>query len=329
MTKVDARAKAKVIPRIATVTLNPAIDLTLHVPALRVGTVHRVEASRSNAGGKGINVASLLADAGFAVTATGWLGDDNGGIFARLFARKRIRDHFVYLRGETRTNVKLVDAGARTTTDINGIGLAPSAEDVAALLDRVEAMAKDHDWVVLAGSLPEGAPDAIYAALIAGCLRAGARVALDTSGVPLARGLAAHPTLVKPNSDELAALGIGALRSIDDISVAARALVATGIDEVAVSMGSRGALFVTAKETLWARPPRVEVASTVGAGDAMVAGLVAGHCRGLDLAERARLATAFAAHAVSIIGNDLAPDARLRALQAAVQLQSIPLTTLG
>lgn len=305
---------------IATVTLNPAIDLTLHVPALRLGAVNRVGASRTNAGGKGINVASLLADAGFAVTATGWLGDANAAIFEQLFARKQIRDALVRLSGETRTSVKLVDADAAQTTDLNGVGPAPSADDVAALVERVETLAGQNDWVVLAGSLPPGTPTAIYADLVRLCLRRGARVALDTSGEPLALGLAARPTLVKPNHAELAELRGDAA----DIRAAARELLASGIDEVVVSLGAEGALFATAADQVFARPPRVQVASTVGAGDAMVAGLVAGHCFGLDLAGRARLATAFAAHAVSVVGNDLASTAELAALQEEVRLESIP-----
>src|SRR5512143_1863207 len=174
--------------RIATVTLNPAIDLTLHVSQLALGAVNRVSASRTNAGGKGINVASLLADAGFEVTATGWLGEGNAGIFEQLFTRKRIRDELIRLPGETRTNAKLVDGDAGQTTDLNGVGLEPGAADVAALVERVEAIAARVDWVVLAGSLPRGAPVTLYGELARLCQKRGARVALDTSGPPLAEG---------------------------------------------------------------------------------------------------------------------------------------------
>lgn len=163
------------------------------------------------------------------------------------------------------------------------------------------------DWLVLAGNLPPGAPTDVYARLIARIRAHDCRVALDTSGAALRAGVAATPDLVKPNVEELEQLVGHALTSKTAVQQAAQELVAGGITLVAVSDGDKGATFFTAGETIHARPPMVNVKSTVGAGDALVAGLIAGELAALDLAGRARLATAFALGNVTRVGAHL-PD---------------------
>jgi fructose-1-phosphate kinase PfkB-like protein len=133
----------------------------------------------------------------------------------------------------------------------------------------------------------------------------GRAVALDTSGEALRQALLAAPTLVKPNIDELQELVGGRLETQAAVVQAAQSWLAQGMGTVVVSMGAQGAIFVEADEVVLAQPPRVTVKSTVGAGDAMVSGTVAGKVRGLSLAECARLATAFSANAVSQVGSGL------------------------
>jgi len=144
--------------KIATVTTNPAVDETVRVDHFRPGSVNRSQKMEFNPGGKGVNVASFLADYGCQVAVTGFLGRDNPELFEKRFEQKGIQDCFLRLPGVTRTNVKITDEANQQTTDINMPGLAPSAEDYSALFNRIDEMASYCDWFVLSGTLPPGAP---------------------------------------------------------------------------------------------------------------------------------------------------------------------------
>ena len=315
--------------RVHTLTLNPAIDETITLDALVPGQVHRARGVRQNAGGKGINVASCLADWAVPVSAHGLLGRDNAAPFEALFAAKPITDGMVRVDGATRVNLKLVDA--HDTTDINLDGLAVTDETLATVLDALAASAAPGDMVVLAGSLPPGCPPDCYATLVARLRGQGAHVLLDASGDPLTRALAAPvlPHVIKPNRDELAAWAGEPLADMAALLAAARALQARGVAKVVVSMGSEGALFVNGDGALHARLPLpplgpLGVASTVGAGDAMVAGIAAAHVAGLGLAETARLATAFAVAKLGMAGPNLPERGGVEALAQDVILGPRP-----
>lgn len=289
---------------VVTVTLNPAIDRTVTISNFTAGAVNRVETARTNAGGKGVNVASMLAESGIRVGVTGFLGRENTSTFEELFARHGIADHFVRVAGQTRTGIKVADPVLHQTTDINFPGAAASAADLAAFTHQLDMLGAD--CFVLAGSLPPGVDPGLYRELIHSLHSRGPRVVLDASGAPLSLALAARPHLIKPNIHELSELLGRPLPDIAAVVPAARELVSRGIETVVVSMGKDGACFVTAKEAVIARPPPVEVRSTVGAGDAMVAGLVAAQFRRLSLADSARLATAFSVHALTrFAGSDV------------------------
>ena len=290
-----------------TITLNPAIDRTITIPNFQAGKVNRVQSEYSNAGGKGVNVASSLADAGHRVAVTGFLGRENAAIFERLFARKRISDHFVRLQGETRVGIKITDPILKETTDINFAGAEPLSSDLASLraeIDRIDA-----EWYVLAGSLPPGVDTTIYKEIAASLKSRGRKVALDTSGETLNLAIEALPAFIKPNIHELEALVGRALSSREAVAAAAGELVARGIETVVVSMGGEGACFVGAEGLVFATPPAIEVRSTVGAGDAMVAGVLSSKLRGLGLAETARLSTAFSVRAIGKFEADASIDA--------------------
>lgn len=285
--------------QVITVTLNPAIDQTVTIRDFKTGSVNRVESVRSNPGGKGVNVASALADYRHTVAVTGFLGRENAAAFEELFERKGIADHFVRIAGQTRCGIKISDPERVETTDINFPGAAPSTHELEALRDRlVELASLDHAWIVLAGSIPPGVDATIYREFTEMLRGRGQKVVLDTSGEPLRHALEAAPHIVKPNIHELEEMLGRTLDSRELIVDAARELIARGTFLVAVSMGAEGALFVTADEVVAARPPNVQIRSTVGAGDAMVAGIVAGQLRGLPLADCARLATAFSLDAL-------------------------------
>jgi 1-phosphofructokinase len=285
---------------VVTVTPNPAIDWTVTVPGFAAGAVNRAAAERSQPAGKGVNVAAALAGYGLGVAATGFLGRDNAAAFEAFFAARRIGDAFVRVDGATRTGIKIVDPDRQETTDVNFPGTPVSGDHLDVLRERVRALAvRGNRWFVLAGSLPPGADPSLYAVLARSIMAAGCHVVLDTSGEALQHALDAAPSIVKPNLHELEALAGRALPSAGDVADAARALLERGVELAAVSMGADGALFVTRDAIVHARPPAVEVGSSVGAGDAMVAGIVAARLAGLDLADTARLATAFSVAALT------------------------------
>lgn len=293
---------ASIRPEVATVTLNPAIDRTISVAGFERGAVNRAELVGDRAGGKGVNVAVALAEQGHRVAALGFLGRENEAVFTAHFAASGVVDRCLRLPGATRIGLKIVDPTRGETTDLNFPGLAPATDDLASLLGQLDEL--DVRWCVLAGSLPPGVPVDFYAQAIRWLRGRSVRVALDTSGTALAAAFPAGPDLIKPNVHELEVLVGRALPDEMAVVEAARDLVTKfGIGLVAVSRGADGAVFVSGEGVVSARPPKIEVRSTVGAGDAMVAGLVAARLRGLPLAETARLATAFSLHALTRHGG--------------------------
>lgn len=295
-------------PRIVTVTLNASIDQTARIANFTAGEVNRVAWEQSDAGGKGVNVASFLADFGHTIAVTGVLGADNQQLFLRLFAEKGLADRFVRVPGHTRVNVKVVDDARHQVTDINFPGITVSPEDIDAVCTEIKALADDGAKVfVLSGSLPAGAAATTYCDIAAHMKDHRRRVVLDTSGDALAHAITATPNVIKPNIDELSEFVGHPLTDEPSIVAAARDLIVGGIELVAVSMGGRGAIFVTADGAIHALPPPVQIRSTVGAGDAMVAGIIHAGLQHLDLEECARLATAFALGALGEIGPRLPP----------------------
>jgi 1-phosphofructokinase len=312
-------------PAVVTVSLNPAIDQTVTVPGFAAGRVNRVAQSRSDAGGKGVNVACFLADLGVDVAATGFLGSDNINIFETLFERKGIADRFVTMEGSTRVGIKIVDVVTRQTTELNFPGLAPGKEEIANLSERLTELAQPGHWFVLAGSVPAGMPEDVYARLIEAIHEGGGGVVLDTSGPPLRAALASFPEVIKPNLEELRELvgpDLGALDTPEAVRDAARSLLADGLEMVAVSMGASGAVFVDREQALLARSPKATVASTVGAGDALVAGIVYGLLHDLPLEDLARWATASGAYAVTRIGAGMEDRTALEKLILAVEVSA-------
>ena len=285
--------------KIATVTLNAAIDQTVRVDNFRPNSVNRAQSISFDASGKGVNVASFLADYGHDTAVTGYLGQENADIFEQFFASKGIDDCFVRIPGNTRINVKVVDEVKQQTTDINMPGQTPPQEAMNALLQTIEQLANSCDWFVLSGSLPPHVPTTIYATLIAQLKQQKKRIILDTSGEALRDGIQAGPTIVKPNIEELQYLVRHSLKSEAEIQQAAYQLLNEDIELVVVSMGRQGAMLVEQATTLIATPPTVTVKKTFGAGDAMVAGLVTAQIQGLSLADCGRLATAFSVAAIA------------------------------
>jgi 1-phosphofructokinase len=308
-------------PKIATITLNPAIDHTAAIPNFRAGSVNRVEWEQADPGGKGVNVASFLADFGFSVAVSGFLGKDNTELFRMLFAQKNISDQFITLTGKTRVNIKIIDSAQNQVTDVNFPGQNPSKQDVEDLYQAIATLSQTYDWFILSGSIPTGLSPDTYAQLVAQLKAQGKTVILDASGESLRQAIPFAPYAIKPNIDELQEWVGHPLENEAAIARTAQALLAQGIHSVVVSMGAKGAIFAEAETILVARPPQMEGVSTVGAGDAMVAGFVTGKLRGLAIADCARLATAFSMGALSQVGPRLPSPSTVESFMEEVQIQ--------
>ncbi|MQU05357.1 1-phosphofructokinase [Pseudomonas helleri] len=309
--------------KILTITLNPALDLTVRVPHLEPGEVNRSQALLSHAAGKGLNVAQVLADLGHSLTVSGFLGEDNQQAFNALFARRGFADAFIRVPGETRSNIKLAEDDGRVT-DINGPG--PHVNDLAqhALLDKLDHIAASHDAVVVAGSLPRGVSAQWLRELVLRLKALGCKVILDTSGEALKEGLRAGPWLVKPNAEELSeALG-HPVSSVASQVATATELQTLGISHVVISHGADGVnWFSRGTQPLQALPPKVRVASTVGAGDSLLAGMVHGLISGHSPEQTLRSATAIAAMAVTQIGFGISDALQLVALESGVNVRAL------
>ena len=309
--------------KILTLTLNPALDLTVELARLEPGQVNRSDAMHAHAAGKGVNVAQVLADLGHTLTVSGFLGEDNAQVFETLFAQRGFVDAFIRVPGETRSNIKLAEQDGRIT-DLNGPG--PMVDEAAqqALLARLEQIAPGHDVVVVAGSLPRGVSPQWLQALILRLKKLGLNVALDTSGEALRVALAAGPWLIKPNTEELAdALGCEVVSELAQAQAAQR-LHAQGVEHVVISHGADGVNWFSVGSALHASPPKVTVASTVGAGDSLLAGMLHGLLSADTPEQTLRTATAIAAMAVTQIGFGIHDTALLASLEQGVRVR--PLT---
>ena len=308
---------------IYTVTLNPALDKTVEIPGMALDTVNRVTSMRTDPGGKGINVSKVIAKLGGESCAVGILGGESGRTLLAAFEREGLRTHFRFVEGQTRTNLKIIDRALHTNTDINEPGLTVSPADLDALLRDLLGMVREGDIVVLAGSLPQGAPQDTYRVWTAACREKGARVCLDADGVLLAEGLKAAPYLIKPNEDELSRLVGHRLTDTDELIAEGRRLLKGGVTRVVISLGERGALYLRGNEVLYAEGLSVPVGSTVGAGDSVVAALAYADSLGMSDEDAVRLSTATGAANVMCSGTQAAEREAVEALLPKVRFSRL------
>ncbi|MET7450759.1 1-phosphofructokinase family hexose kinase [Streptomyces sp. NPDC005574] len=257
---------------ILTVTLNTALDLTYRVPALLPHASHRVSEVTERPGGKGLNVARVLAALGHEVTATGFAGGATGrAVRERLAAVPGVVDALLPVAGATRRTVAVVDERSGDTTQLNEPGPSVGPAEWAAFQRAYGELVASASAVALCGSLPPGVPVGAYAGLIRVARAAGVPVLLDTGGEPLRRGVAARPDIVKPNAEELAEL-TGSHEPLQATRDARR----RGAHAVVASLGPDGLLAVTPEGRWRAAPPARVRGNPTGAGDSAVAGLLSG-----------------------------------------------------
>ncbi|MET7690955.1 1-phosphofructokinase family hexose kinase [Streptomyces sp. NPDC005483] len=279
---------------ILTVTLNTALDITYRVRSLRPHTSHRVTEVTERPGGKGLNVARVLAALGHEVTVTGFTGGATGRtVQDRLTAVPGLVDALVPVGGPTRRTIAVADEQSGDTTQLNEPGPTVTSAEWSAFQESYEDLVPSAAAVALCGSLPPGVPVGAYAGLIRTAKAAGVPVLLDTSGEALRRGIAARPDIVKPNADELSEL-TGSHEPLRATQDARR----RGALAVVASLGKEGLLAATPEGRWRAAPPTAVHGNPTGAGDSVAAALLSGLVE--ELPWPARLTRAIALSAATV-----------------------------
>ncbi|MEA5014825.1 MAG: 1-phosphofructokinase [Candidatus Limiplasma sp.] len=280
---------------ITTVTLNASVDKLYIVENVRLDTVMRVKQVSNTAGGKGLNVAKVAAMAGEKVRAVGFLGGFNGEYVRALLREQGIEDDFTDIAGETRSCINIRDLSTGGHTEFLEPGTRVAQEHLRHFMERYREALKDSDVVTISGSVPAGVPEAFYGELVDLAERAGRPVVLDTSGALLKEALKGKPTMVKPNSDEIAQLLGKTEYTRQEVLQEACRMHREGIRYVVVSLGKEGSLLVCGEGVFRGEPPEIEPVNTVGCGDSMVAALAIGLARHMPPEEMLAFATAISA----------------------------------
>lgn len=289
---------------IITVTLNPAIDKTVTIDDFKINSVNKVSSIRLDAGGKGINVSKVIKTLGGESKALGILAGSNGQFIKNYLDAAEIKNDFIFVEGETRTNLKVVDKVRNTNTDINEAGIPVSKEAVNKLEDKIFKGLDENSIVVFSGSAPSSMPIDIYKTLVMKAKSCGAKTVLDADGELLKEGIKSGPYLIKPNIHELEALFNEKLENTEDVIKVCKRFFDYGIEVIVVSLGGEGALFITKDKAIKAEGLKVEVKSTVGAGDSMVAALAFSLEKGYSLEEAVELSVAASAANVTTSGTE-------------------------
>jgi 1-phosphofructokinase family hexose kinase len=295
--------------------LNPSIDAEWSVKRVRWEEKNAVESERRWAGGKGINVARWLRYLGGEPLLLLPLGARTGAELGACLRAEKLAAKIIPLSGPTRVNVVVTTATGRQLR-FNPAGPKLSRQEWATVLATVARSLKQVRLFVISGSLPRGVPMTAYARLIRLAHRAGVKTVLDCDGPALSQGARARPFLVKPNEHELAQWWGGPLRSEPQLIRAARALAETTRGWVLVSRGAKRSLLVNQQTGLrfFARPPRVMVRNTVGAGDALLAAAVRQIQRGAPPRDWLPLAVATGTAAAQCAAGKLPPRKRVQRL---------------
>jgi 1-phosphofructokinase len=292
---------------IVTVTLNPALDKTMEIDDFNLEKINREKRSRVDAGGKGINVSKVIKSLGGESLATGFIAGNAGNFIKQQLDGFGIQNDFVVTQGETRTNLKVVDLKNKTYTDINENGPLISEQELLNVEEKVQDCVNENSVLVLSGSIPKNLSSKVYFDMITRAKEKGAKVIIDADGDLLNESIKAGPYLVKPNIDELERLYSIKLDTTDKVIDCAKKLFDFGVEIVVVSLGGDGSIFITRKEILIVEPIKVDVKSTVGAGDSMVAALALSIDKNYPFDQVVRLSVAAGTAAVMMEGTQ-APE---------------------
>lgn len=308
---------------IYTLTLNPALDKQYSVEHLTFDSVLKAQSIQLDYGGKGFNVSRMLAHLGMTSTALGFVGGVTGSAFAPGLAEQGILSDLTTVAQETRTNTTVVSKADKRHIKVNEPGPTIQAKELEALTATIQKHLVSGDVWVLAGSLPPGVSAEIYAELTNKIKAAGSRVVLDASGPALQKGLTAGPVLAKPNLLELSELTGKHFETLEDAARHLSDLRELGAENLAVSGGKHGALITDGSNAWVCAPPSSHEVNPVGAGDAMVAGLVRSFVLGHDLPTALRWGVACGTAAARTSGTQMPALAQVEAVYAELKVMEI------
>ncbi|MCP3031351.1 1-phosphofructokinase [Halobacillus sp. A1] len=269
---------------IYTCTLNPSIDYIMHVDGFQSGGLTRSNKTFYYPGGKGINVSRVMERLGVSTIALGYIGNFTGQFIINSLEQEGIKHNFIETGDYTRINVKLK---GEQESEINGPGPNVSELQLTQLLDQVRSL-HEEDFLILAGSVPSSMPKDFYNQIADICAQKNIPLVADTSGDALRQLLGKEVFFLKPNEHELGELFDTTISSVEDAAYYARKLVEQGAKHVIVSMGGKGAVYVDRDHKFYANVPKGEVKNSVGAGDSVVSGFIAGLSQGKSVEEAFR-----------------------------------------
>jgi 1-phosphofructokinase len=294
---------------ILSVTVNPSVDHTLFLDGIKLGDTNRVQRTERDAGGKGVNLSRIVAELGRPTYATGFAGGGPGAYIRAVLDRQGVDHCFVVIGGETRINFS-VETGDGPPTTFNERGPEISTEELETLVAKCQELAPQVEWAALGGSVPPGVPDDIFRTLGDLFRNAGCRVAIDADGEAMRSAMAARPDFIKPNENEAERLLGRPVRDRDAAVSAANELLDAlgrgGGRIVVISRGAKGAVMACDAGTFDGRSPKVEVRSTIGSGDSMVAGMLWAIQEGHPLEEAFRWGLAAGAATATTGGSEIA-----------------------
>ncbi len=301
--------------------MNPAIDKTLELEKLEWGQVNRIRHVELDVGGKGINVSKTIQQLGGNSIAMGFIAGNNGKVVRNALEELGIFTDFIEVDGETRTNTKVYESAGQVT-ELNEPGPEIGTKELEQLLEKIAAHTTTDTLVVLAGSVPKGIDTNIYARITELVHSQGGKVLVDADGELFSKALEAVPDMMKPNREELQKYaGLEHPATEEELLMLAEKIMKKGISQMAVSMGSDGALFFG--RDCKAKCPALEVTahSTVGAGDAMVAAMAYGWEKQLEPEEQIRYCMAASAGAVTTLGTKPPSQEKVNELKQMVKIE--------
>lgn len=308
---------------IITLTMNPAIDKTVEIDSFEINNVNRIKSVHLDPAGKGINVSKVVKVLGGRTKAFAFLGGASGKFIEKQLTDSRISLVTIELENETRTNVKVVDHVNKTFTDINELGSFVSTEKLEEFENKVCDYATSQSIIVFSGSVPPGVPKDTYRKMIEKFKAIGCTTVLDADGELFRKSIESGPTIIKPNINELEEYVGRKLNSIEDIVEVSNLFFEYGTQLVVVSLGDKGAVFITPEIQYIAEGLKVEAKGTVGAGDSMLGAICYGFYKQLPLKEIIPLAVATSAAKVMTIGTKPAQLELIHSLVKQVKFKKV------
>ena len=303
---------------------NAGIDKTYEVGNFGVGGYYHPSQALTVPGGKGINVARVLKTLGQALVVTGFAGGNNGRFLTQHLINSGISADFVPIGEESRVVITIIDRTQGTQTRVDEVGPLVTPSEVERLRRKWERLLGDSQLAVVSGSAPRGVPLDLYAELVGVARKRQVPLILDAHGEMLARALPARPAVIKPNLSELQQVLQQQLAVPEGVVAAGKELVESGINLVIVSLGIRGAIAVSQRHGVWwARPPKVNVISSVGSGDALVGGVAAVSMERGSVAERLKLGVAAGTASAARFGAGVCTQEEIMETLARVKVERL------